>query len=349
MTPKACITFLLPGDNLSGGVRVTAIMGNLLRVRGYDVRVAVASRWHELWANRNFEPLWSERRTGWLRVFSGPVLHYRDVNALPLRDGEIVVGVGTYMIPDLLRLAVPGVIKLRQHHGFPAQMTAAQRALWSAPLPTITVSPTLVPELERLSGERVLAVVPNGVDLTEYFPAAGVPRDAIGTIYSVHPNKAPADILELLRRIAARWPDCPQVVFSTEPRPAGLPPGVYLRQPSVPQMRELYSRAQIWLLASLTEGLPAPVLEAMACGAVVVSTDNDGSAAVIRDGENGLLVPRGDLDAFLDRIALLRADAALRARLVAAGHETTQRFDWDAAAARMDDFLASLRAPVLAA
>ncbi len=349
MNPALRLTFLLPGDNLSGGVRVTVRMGNLLRERGHDVRIALAAHASALWANRSLRPLWSRRFAGWLREFTGPVVRFRDIRRVAFSPGEIVIGVGTYMIADLLRIRSPGVVKVRQHHGFPAHLTASQRAAWAQPLTTITVSPTLVAELERLSGQPVSAVVPNGIDLTEYFPEPGLPRDAIGTIYAVHPNKAPADILELLRRLAAHRPERRQIVFSTEPRPAALPPGDYLRQPSLAEMRRAYSRARVWLLASHTEGLPAPVLEAMACGAVVVSTDNAGSASLIRDGVNGFLVGRSDFPAFLERVDRLWDDPALQARLAAAGHATAASYGWPAAVDRMERFLASLTRPPLVA
>lgn len=349
MKPRLHLTFLLPGDNLSGGVRVTVRMGNLLRARGHEVRIALATNPAALWANRSLRPLWSPRFTGWLREFTGPVVRYQDIRRVPFASGDIAVGVGTYMIPDLLRIRTPGVRKVRQHHGFPAHLSAAQRADWARPLTTITVAPTLVAELVELSGQPVSAVVPNGIDLDEYHPEPGVPRDALGTLYAVHPNKAPADILELLRRLAARWPERKQVVFSTEPRPAGLPPGEYVRRPSLAVMRRLYSRARVWLLASHTEGLPGPVLEAMACGAVVVSTDNAGSASLIRDGENGFLVGRSDFPAFLDRVDRLWRDPALHTRLAAAGQATAAAYRWPAAADRMEEFLSSLVRRPLAA
>lgn len=349
MNPVLRVTFLLPGDNLSGGVRVTVRMANLLRERGHVVRIALATHVSALWANRSLRPLWSRRFAGWLREFTGPVVRFRDVRRVAFVSGEIVVGVGTYMIPDLLRIRTPGIVKVRQHHGFPAHLSAVQRAAWAEPLTTITVSPTLVAELEQISGRPVSAVVPNGIDLTEYFPEPGVPREAIGTIYGMHPNKAPADILELMRRLAEHHPERQQIVFSTEPRPAGLPPGDYLRRPSLAEMRRAYSRARVWLLASHTEGLPAPVLEAMACGAVVVSTDNAGSASLIRDGVNGFLVGRGDFPAFLERVDRLWADPELRARMAAAGHATAASYGWPTAADRMERFLTSLVCPSLAA
>jgi glycosyltransferase involved in cell wall biosynthesis len=337
------ITFLLPGDNRSGGVRVTAVMGNLLMARGYSVRIAHPAVWQRWWEQPArllaFQPA---AHRGWLHTFKGPVVTYTDINRLGFAPGEIVIGVGTYMIADLHNLRARDIVKVRYNHGFPARMTAAYRAAWSLPIPTITVSPTLVPQLEALSGQKVRAVIPNGIDPAEYYPVAAEPRNAIGTIFSLHPNKAPADIVRLLQRVGAAFPDVPRLVFSTERRPPELAGCHYERAPSIERVRELYSRSMIWLLASHTEGLPGPVLEAMACGAVVISTDNAGSLAVIKDGRNGLIVPCGNFDAFLDRIQSVRDSEALRTCLTRGGFETVARFTWPRAADRMEAFLSTL-------
>ena len=340
------ITFVLPGDNLSGGVRVTAIMARLLLARGYNVRIVHPTRWRQIWSDPSGITDHLKPPGGWLRTFPGNVETYANINRLTFRSGEIVIGVGTYTIGDLQRIRSRDVIKVRYNHGLPARMTAKARAAWSLPLPTITVSPTLVPQLEALSGLPVQAVIPNGIDLAEYYPVPGTPRDAIGTIFSLHPNKAPDDIIRLLDGVRTTFPDVPRLVFSTEPRPSALTSCHYERTPSVTRVRELYSRSIAWLLASHNEGLPAPMLEAMACGAVAISTDNDGSLAVIRDGVNGLIVPRGDITAFLDRIHRVRNDAKLRERLTRGGYETVARFTWEKAVTRMQAFLDTLALPV---
>jgi glycosyltransferase involved in cell wall biosynthesis len=340
---KPAVTFLLPGDNRSGGVRVTAVMGNLLLERGYVVRIAHPAPWRRLWSDpRSFLPPVLIQNHGWLHIFKGPITPYSDLNRIHFAPGEIVIAVGTYMIADLQKLRTPHIVKVRYNHGFPAQMTPAYRAAWSLPLPTITVSPTLVPQLEWLSGQTVRAVIPNGIDPSQYFPVPGVTRDAIGTIFSQHPNKAPHDIVQLLQRARELMPDVPRVVFGMDKRPDELAGCHYERAPSIAHVRELYSRAMVWLLASHTEGLPGPVLEAMACGAAVVSTDNDGSRAVIHDGENGFIVPKGDVAAFMERIQRIRSNRALRARLVGGGFATVARFSWQSAADRMDAFLQTL-------
>jgi glycosyltransferase involved in cell wall biosynthesis len=77
------------------------------------------------------------------------------------------------------------------------------------------------------------------------------------------------------------------------------------------------------------DGIPNVLVEAMATGLPVVSTDISGIPELIADGENGLLVPERDAAALAAALARLLDDAALRARLGAAGRATVAR-DFDA-------------------
>ncbi len=63
------------------------------------------------------------------------------------------------------------------------------------------------------------------------------------------------------------------------------------------------------------EGVPKALLEAAACGLPVVTTDHPGCREVVRDGENGRLVPVQDAQALADAIRGLLADPAMRARM----------------------------------
>jgi glycosyltransferase involved in cell wall biosynthesis len=74
-------------------------------------------------------------------------------------------------------------------------------------------------------------------------------------------------------------------------------------------------RAEIFVLSSADEVLPVSMLEAMAFGKAVVTTDVGGITEAIEPGVNGLVVPAGDPDRLAAALAMLIEDAALRARL----------------------------------
>ena len=81
---------------------------------------------------------------------------------------------------------------------------------------------------------------------------------------------------------------------------------------------ELFRAADAVVLSSSWENFPHAVVEALAAGTPVLATSTGGVAEVVRDGENGLLVPVGDADALAEAIRLYFADGELRERLRAA-------------------------------
>lgn len=75
------------------------------------------------------------------------------------------------------------------------------------------------------------------------------------------------------------------------------------------KLAELMSCADIFVLASLWEGMPLVVLEALACGVPVVSTDVGQVNELVKDGVTGYLVRRRDPEEMKDKIILALAKA----------------------------------------
>jgi glycosyltransferase involved in cell wall biosynthesis len=78
----------------------------------------------------------------------------------------------------------------------------------------------------------------------------------------------------------------------------------------------LFRAADAALLTSAWENLPHSVVEALAVGTPVVATAVGGVPEVVRDGENGLLVAPGDVDALADAIRRV-SEPGLRGALAA--------------------------------
>lgn len=339
------ITFVLPGDGRSGGVRVTAEMANQLLARGHGVRIAFRRPPTASLANLKR----SVQRTAlrclgnsdydWLPAFRGPRVGYQTLGSLSFSEGEIVIAVGSRTVEDVDALTAP-VRKVRYCHGFSDYLAELTSRAWSIPMPTIAVSPTLIPRLQSM-GCEIIGTVPNGINPSEYFVEPSS-RNGVGLIFNNNPKKAPAETIELVRLLRSRLPDLPCYVFSDAPRQPGFPKDTFWRLPSVDRARWIYNQCRVWVVTSKSEGFCLPILEAMACGCAVVSSDHDTVSGLIQHEVNGLIVPIGDNDAFLRAIRRLLEEPEFCARLVAQGHDTARRFSWAEAVLKMENVLGRL-------
>jgi glycosyltransferase involved in cell wall biosynthesis len=107
------------------------------------------------------------------------------------------------------------------------------------------------------------------------------------------------------------------------------------------QMPELYAHHDVLLFPSLMEGLPSVLLEAMASGMAVITTETCGMPDVVEDGFNGLLVPTANAAAIETAILQLCENKDLRARLGTAAQETMRRYTWQRSAVRLEKVLAA--------
>ncbi|MCG3133155.1 MAG: N-acetyl-alpha-D-glucosaminyl L-malate synthase [Planctomycetes bacterium] len=160
--------------------------------------------------------------------------------------------------------------------------------------------------------ERVV-IVRNGVDAEELRGrplrdearrALGLPEDAevVGTIARLHPEKNLAMLVRAFAAVLRERPRALLVIAGDGPdraalddaaRAAGLGPrAVFLGRRD--DVGRVLAAMDVFVLTSDREGLPLAVLEAMGAERPVVATDVGAVGEVVRDGENGWLVPAGD-------------------------------------------------------
>jgi glycosyltransferase involved in cell wall biosynthesis len=160
--------------------------------------------------------------------------------------------------------------------------------------------------------------------------AARDPRDPL-VIVSVTRLRPPKDTLTLVRALEIVAEGFHQALIvgdgperssiSAAIAQAGLSDRVELLGDRA-DVRELLARADIFALATLSEGMPMALLEAMAAGLPPVASSVGGVAEVVRDGENGLLVPPRDSAALARALQRLMTDRELRIRLGNAARRT---------------------------
>lgn len=340
------ITFLLPGDSASGGTRVTMQMGNCLIKRGHNVRIAyergpLCSQNRFLSAARSLKyRLLGMTETLWLSQFQGRKEPFARVDQLEFTDKEIVVATGE-ATNDKLQQLPANLFKLRYCHGFIERDPERMRLAWGGPMRTIAVSARLVPTLKQYCESPILGIVPNGLSSNEYFVNGGA-RQGTGLIFSGHPIKGPEVAIAVVNALGEQFRETPCYVFGSYPKPGSLGPCVYTRFPSIQMAREIYNRCKVWLVTSRDEGFSLPILEAMACGCAVVTSNHTNAADLIQDGVNGFVVGYGDVRSYLDRIGRLLGDEGLRTRVVEEGFKTVKRFSWENATDRMEEALKRL-------
>jgi glycosyltransferase involved in cell wall biosynthesis len=93
------------------------------------------------------------------------------------------------------------------------------------------------------------------------------------------------------------------------------------------QLEDLYCRASIFAFPSLDEGFGMPVLDAMARGVPVLTSNVSAMPEVA--GDAALLVDPTDVESIADGLRQLTTDAALRERLIRAGYARIKEFTWE--------------------
>lgn len=193
-----------------------------------------------------------------------------------------------------------------------------------------------------------ILVIPNGVDIARFRPepVAARPPDLpppplIATVGRVCEVKGQEHLIRALPAIERAVGRVSLAIFGEKTEPAfgrlqalcaglGVSDRVHfagLRD----DIAQLLPWVDVFALPSLSEGMSNALLEAMAAGRPVVATAVGGNRELVRDGENGLLVPPADAGALAAAISHLMSDHSLCAALGAAARCTAeQRFSLQA-------------------
>lgn len=105
------------------------------------------------------------------------------------------------------------------------------------------------------------------------------------------------------------------------------------------EMPTVYASHEIFVFPSLVEGMPLTLLEAMASGMPVVTTNTSGMADIIEHEFNGLLVQAANVESLAAGIERLCAFRGLREELGKEGQRTAKRYSWESVTRKLEDIL----------
>jgi glycosyltransferase involved in cell wall biosynthesis len=180
---------------------------------------------------------------------------------------------------------------------------------------------------------HAIDVILNGHDPARFDlpPAAGL-RDQlgigavdpiVGIVANLRPIKRHADLLQAFAIVRQTHTTAHLLVIGSgaleselraQASALGLDRAVHFLGSS-PAPVSLVKHCDVCVLTSESEGLSNAILEYLACGKPTVCTITGGNPELVQDGDNGFLVPVGDIRALADRITRLLDDPALARRL----------------------------------
>jgi glycosyltransferase involved in cell wall biosynthesis len=327
------ITAVPPGMSVPGeiaGMRVRAVPGvDLRRALRVQAMLAPALLWETTRVARGFRP----------HVLHANSLHFQTtIAAAALRKrlgAPLVTTAHIGALDDLPRMTRVATEAYERSLG---------RLIVGRSRQVIAVSDAVQAHMLSLGVDVARCpVVPNGVDHQRFLPRPASDEATVPVIMFVGRligNKGPEVLLAALATLRRQGIDFRAVYVGDGPMraqleqataEAGLDDAVEFRghRTDVPhQLRQ----ADLIVRPSQTEGMPLTVLEAMATRVCVVASDIPGNRSLVRDEENGVLVPPGQGDALAGALAGLIQNPRRRERLAGEGYRTALAHSWDACA-----------------
>lgn len=208
-------------------------------------------------------------------------------------------------------------------HATKAEMVAA-----GVPASNISVIHNAI-DVEAWSPSRATADLRKELGLEQAFPV-------VGYVGRIMPEKDLETWLRAAAVVANKYPDAHFVMVgegrdgTTQRQLQSLAATLGIAQRVIftgyrDSLLPAYASLDLFMLSSRREGLPNSILEAMAMGLPVVTTDVAGAKELVIDGETGFVLPQGDVHGLAQAAQALVENDNLRLRMGRAGRERIER------------------------
>jgi GalNAc-alpha-(1->4)-GalNAc-alpha-(1->3)-diNAcBac-PP-undecaprenol alpha-1,4-N-acetyl-D-galactosaminyltransferase len=211
----------------------------------------------------------------------------------------------------------------------------------------VVQSPRLADWAASLVGPGRFSVIENAVATPSASRGtrSGSSRRTLLGVGRLDPQKGFDLLLHAFAEVAADFPEWDALILGEgAERPSlelmgralGIADRLSLPGP-VRDVEGFMTQSDLFVLSSRYEGFPNALLEAMACGLPVISTDcPTGPKEIIQDGANGLLVPVNDVPALAKAMRQLMGDQAERQRLGGSARSVIDRYSTDRVMTKWD-------------
>ena len=105
---------------------------------------------------------------------------------------------------------------------------------------------------------------------------------------------------------------------------------------------EYMAKSDIFILPSLSEGLPVVILEAMASGLPIIATNVGGLPDIIKNGENGFLIERGKPEEIAEKVSIILKNNILKERMNNNNKEKSKEYSWEIITKKLEEIYQGL-------
>ena len=337
---------LLVGNYLSSSVGVRGVCEELadrLAASGWDVLRASSRPGRLARLADMLATTWTHRHDydlAHVDVYSGPAFFLAEAVAFALRRAHK---------PYALTLHGGGLPQFARGRERRVRNLLASAEAVTAP------SGFLAEEMQRYHPD--IRLVPNAIDLARYpFRLRNGARPRLVWVRAFHDIYDPTLAIRTLALLRARIPEITLEMVGPDKhdgsleraRAAAVSLGVdqavgFRGAVQKSEIPAAIDRGDIFLNTTTIDNTPVSVVEAMACGACIVSTNVGGIPHLLRAGVDALLVNSGDERQMASAVERLLGDPALAARLSQAARTKAEAFDWSAVLPEWQTLLGSLR------
>lgn len=312
------VIYVLNATSVSGGIRVIFEHANGLVKRGFDV---------EIWSLQG-QPTWTD-----LDIRVKKFENYSDL-LLVLRN-EDAIKVATWWETDQIvwlgsvNKGIPVNFVQEFETWFYPDDPIARAAVVSSYRKEFVYMTTADYQRDELREIGIEApIIPVGYENDYYHQDSSVQRErdvvlALGRSFFQKNFAMTARAWESLGSARPRL-----FLFGGEPDVLKDERVVYHVKPSNAEVNTLYNQATCFIQTSRHEGFSLPVIEAMAAGCPVITTDSHGNRGFCHDGKNCMIVDQDDDRALAVAIEKLLGDKVLQEKFRVAGLKTAKEYEW---------------------
>ena len=328
---KLHITYVMTWTGICGGTKIILEHANRLVSRGHKITLI----------SHDVKPIWYpiSQKIEFLQVPWDQIL----CEQIPKCD--LIITTYWREIYEAIQQKIAPVIYFEQgdYHLFePKKLDTRLEKFIKSQLQTVnfvyTVSNYAKQKLkERFDKESI--VIPNAVNNNVFFYKEHV-ENKIPTITIIGAEQSEFkrinNILEAIQRIREKGYKL-NIKWITPVEPLKCKENCVINPPQI-EIGNILRRTDIYICASIYESFCLPVLEAMTCGATVITTNNGGNMDFVEDGKNALIIEKDNIEDIINKIELLLQNEKLRKELSKNAVITSAEYNWEDIITKIEEY-----------